>query len=74
MRDKRELRDQADDHLEELRRQQRYLIIVGALIVIGALAEDIGTGGAGLLDDPATIGAGATMIWQGFSRVPLPAY
>jgi RHS repeat-associated protein len=41
------------------------LVIGGTVIIVATLAEDVATGGAGIADDPASIGLGWTMIQQG---------
>jgi RHS repeat-associated protein len=43
-----------------------WLIGAGALVILGTLAEDVLTLGGGVLDDPATLGAGAALIRAGF--------
>lgn len=41
----------------------------GAMVIGGTLAEDAVTGGAGVVDDPATIGAGLAAIGGGMSAI-----
>ncbi|WP_217614712.1 hypothetical protein [Cellulomonas sp. GbtcB1] len=41
-------------------------IIGGAALIIATLAEDVVTGGAGIADDPVTIGGGAGSISWGW--------
>ena len=39
--------------------------VVGGVIVVATIAEDVITGGAGIADDPATLGAGFSMMATG---------
>jgi RHS repeat-associated protein len=44
-------------------------ILGGALLIGGTIAEDVGTGGVGILDDPVTIGGGTAAIRAGWALV-----
>lgn len=41
-------------------------VLGGAALIIATLAEDVATGGAGIVDDPVTIGGGASSISWGW--------
>lgn len=46
------------------------LLVLGAgVLVVGTLAEDVATGGAGAVDDPVSFGAAATMARSGWALV-----
>jgi RHS repeat-associated protein len=38
------------------------IVIVGTVIIVGTIIEDIGTAGAGILNDPATLTAGLALV------------
>jgi len=42
------------------------LLIGGILIIGGTIAEDVLTGGGGIVDDPATLGLGGGMVCKAF--------
>jgi RHS repeat-associated protein len=46
------------------------LVAGGVATILGTLAEDFLTGGVGVVDDPVTISAGATMIAKGLGWIP----
>lgn len=46
------------------------LIIVGGVIIILTLVEDALTSGAGIGDDPVTVGAGMGLIGKGLGVMP----
>jgi RHS repeat-associated protein len=45
-------------------------IILGAGLIAATIVEDLLTGGAGAWNDPATVGAGMTLIRSGWGRIP----
>ena len=55
----------SDEVLEQARREGLGLVLAGGVLILATIAEDILTVGGGLVDDPATVGAGALMIQQG---------
>ena len=38
------------------------MVVGGVALIVGTLAEDVVTGGAGILDDPVTLTAGGGMV------------
>ena len=42
------------------------VFVVGASVVVATLIEDVATGGAGIADDPPTIGYGVAMMAAAF--------
>jgi hypothetical protein len=43
------------------------LVIGATALSVATVAEDVGTGGGGLIDDPVTLGASATMLRQAWA-------
>lgn len=44
------------------------LFAIGASIILGTIAEDIATGGVGIINDGITISGGAGLIIKAFAR------
>ena len=75
--DKQELKDEADNALDDLRGRERTWVefahehkgwgfIIGAGVCVGTIAEDVVTGGVGLADDPLTLGVGGGLMVAAF--------
>ncbi|MBO3087115.1 hypothetical protein [Cellulomonas dongxiuzhuiae] len=45
------------------------VVVGGVALIVGTFAEDVATGGVGILDDPATLAAGGGMVTWGWATL-----